>query len=207
MGYLGSDQNFWVDQAGLISTGNRGKSSRAGDPAHGYAVGDVSIPIPLSDLVVVPTDIAITRIAAGSYKKTLPASGASTVAVQLAGLMQRAFTALPGVPANPHGIKLRAIELTYRVNGANMTSLTLLVYQVNNAPADPVPTPTQLASTTAGATLTFGTPQYRAITTITTPIFITDASNQPVAEAVFTNPAGCTVDLLGGAARVSVALY
>lgn len=201
----GSDSNFWVNSSGLMSAGNSERDSAAGDPTHGYALGDVVIPIPLQ-LISSSTDPVITRIGAGSYKKSLVVGTTHNVLISIPQVL-RTFVASAGITANPHGMKIRSLQLNYRVNTANLTSITLKVYTLSLAAADPIPTATEQASVQSGGALTFGTPGYQVIATVTTPEFVTTLDNEFVGEAVIVTPASSVCDILGATARVSYALY
>lgn len=198
-------QDF-TNYLGNLSLGGSGFDDSAGDATHGYAKGDVFIPVGLHDIVS-DTDPAITRIGAGSYKKTLVASTTHNVLINLPSAYLRTYVAPAGRTANPHGIKVRALKLAYRVNTNNLTSISLKVYTLSLAAAAAVPSATEQTSTTAGATVTAAANQYLATATVTTPTFVTTADNEFVGEAVIVTPAMCTCDILGAVWHVSVALY
>lgn len=201
-----NDHNAFINSSGNLSLGGGGNDDAAGDSTHGYAKGDVFIPV--SPAVLISTTLpALTRIGAGSYTRALAASTTHNVIIPFDAAYLRTFVATAGRTANPHGIKVRSLKLAYRVNTNNITSITLAVYTVSLAAAAAVPSATELASTVTGDTLTAAANQYLAVAAIDAPTFMVTTDTLIVGEAVIVTPGSCTCDLLGAVWHVSAALY
>ena len=208
MNVFNDDQAF-VNKSGNLSLGSSGLDDGAGDATHKYAKNDVFLGVDPGSIIST-TDPALTRIGAGSYKKTLVASTTHNVLIPMLGPEQRTFSGVANAAANqsaPHGVKVLSLALFYRVNTTDITSLTLTVYTIQLAAAASVPTATTLTGTTTGATLTQAANEYAAVLAVTTPAFTTTADLMIVGEAVIVIPASSTVDILGASWRIAMAWY
>lgn len=203
-----NDQAAWINSSGNLTLG-LGINDGAGDSSHGYAKGDVFCPVSAVELVS-DTQPALTRIGAGSYKRTLVAGTTHNVAIPFPSQILRTYAASPnssGANTSPHGMKVRSLALAYRTNTNDLTSITLKVYTLSLAAAASVPAASEQASTVTGDVLTQAANQRLAIATVTTPTFVNTVDNLFIGEAVIVIPAMSTCDLLGAVWRVSFALY
>lgn len=214
MGYF-NDQGAWVNKSGNLSLGGAGLDDGGADATHAYAKGDVFIAIsPVS--IVSDTQPALTRIGAGSWKRTLVASTTHVVLIPFDSAYLRTFAGpvvasgggiAIGAAANPHGVKVRSVGLAYRTNGVDLTSITMTHKIVDLTAQASVPTTTDVAGAVAGNVVTQAANQRLMTFTPTTPAFVNTLDNLLVAEATIVTPMGSTCDILGAIWRVSVALY
>lgn len=199
-----NDNKAWIQGTGNLTLG-LGQDDGAGDGTHTYAKADVWIPISAVGITS-DTQPALTRVGAGSYKRTLVASTTHNVVIPFDMAMLRTFTGAPSASV-PHGVKVLSMAVSYRVNGASATSITPSIQTIPLSAAASLGTATALTSTTAGNTLTNAANVYLSVTTVTTPVFVNTQDTLLTGEFVVVTPMSCTVDMLGASWRVAVALY
>lgn len=201
-----NDNQAQLEYTGNLSLGGAGFDDGAGDATYPYAKGDVWFPIPVADIIS-DTQPVLTRIGAGSYKRTLVASTTHNLLIPVSAAFFRTFVATVGHASNPHGTLLNSVALAYRTNTNDLTSITLKAYSLSLAAATSVPAAVELTSTIAGAVVTQAANQRLAVATVTTPAWLNVLDTLYVVEAVIVTPASCTCDILGASVRCSLALY
>ena len=205
-----NDNQANVSKEGNLSLGFAGHDDEAGHATYGYAKDDVSLPVP-GFLCISDTLPALTYLTGDIPNRTLAASTTHKLAIPFPQAFVRTTT-LPasnpaGVAAAPHGVLVKSLALFYRVNTTTITSFTTMA--INSAPlaaAAALPTVTEMTSTLAGNTLTAAANVYAAVSTVTTPAFLTTADTLIWGVATIVIPGSSTVDILGASWRVAWAM-
>lgn len=201
-----NDNNASIQGNGNLTLGLDGRNDAEYHADYPYAKNDLWIPVAPGQIRST-TDPALTRVAAGQYKKTLVASTTHNVLIPFPpGAFLRSYVGDTN-KASPHGILLKSLTLYYRVNTADLTSISLEVYQIPQAAGAALAAPAVIASTTTGGTLTQAANQYAAVAALDAETWINTLGTLVTGEAIIVTPASSTCDILGAEWGVAAALY
>jgi hypothetical protein len=183
----------------------------AGHGTYGYAKNDVTLTVP-ANLITSDTLPALTYATGDIPIRALAASTTHKVTIPLPQWFTRTFSLLSSNPsgqsAAPHGILVKSLMLNYRVNTTTITSFnTMAINYCTLAAGGAIPTVTEMTSTLAGNTLTAAANAYAAVSTVTTPAFVSLADALIWAVATIVVPGSSTVDIFGASWRVAYAMY
>ena len=222
MGWWNDAQAF-IHGNGNLSLGASGTDDAAYDATHKYAKGDLwytLLPVELpSGIPTTNLTEANVRNAAGQYERSYTAGGAITPKIPVPiRLWYRTFTGGPALAA-PHGFKLTAMFLNYKVATADATSVDVVF---NTETAQSNNTARAAASTTPLGTVAYQNPPGTVVATLpvaqqaapyvtkivpATPVFITTQRQLLTAEIQLSLPNTCVLTITEVSFLFSLALY
>lgn len=207
-----NDGSANMSSGGNLSLGFSGAADGAQNTTYPYAKNDVTLAVP-GFLCVSDTQPAMTYLTGDIPNRTLAASTTHKLAIPCPTWLIRS-TSVVGPTAGAaaatagHGILVKSLALAYRVNTTTLTSIATMA--INSAPlvaAAALPTVTAMTTTLAGNTLTAAANVYLAVSTVTTPAWLTVDDTMIWAVATIVVPGSSTCDILGASWRIALALY
>lgn len=207
-----NDNNADLDKNGGLTLGFGGFPDGAKHPTYGYALNDVTIGVKGSECTS-DTQPALTYLTGDIPNRTLAASTTHKLTVPLPlDFVRSTATVNPPGGSNAataaHGILIKSLALNYRVNTTTITSFaTMVISYTSLAAGAGLPAATVLTSTLAGNTLTAAANAYLAVSTVTTPAWVTTTDTIFWAVATIVIPGSSTVDVIGASWRVALAIY
>lgn len=205
-----NDQHAWINHLGNLSLGSSGLDDAAAHATYGYAKNDVTLPV--SGLSTFSDQSSSLAYVTGDIvSRVLAASLTHKVMIPFPQHLIRSYAGVSNaqqISAAPHGMLIKSLALAYRVNTTTITSFNTMA--INTAPlaaAAGLPSVTALTSSIAGNTLTAAANTYLAVSTVTTPAFVTVSDTLIWGLATIVIPGSSTVDILGASWRVALAIY